>query len=253
MASPVAAIRNYEPSDKKLVHFMVGKSNLQALAVANNKIYTHPITIALWIAMSSVFISYMSWWPASRYGWLAYLRPLPALASMAVPIMFFVDWINRPYFEELTQKALRHGDLSNVLEYYSRQPASGFWILEYGDTFVGLIAMDATQLSGKEKKSAQNKAPKTALIRHFYVEEQFRRSNVQEDLLKHAVKHAFEKDAKLERIEAPDSPLIGYLRPCLRSMGFELDHHTKKVGFLRWNLGTRYLERESWNKEKDSN
>ena len=37
MASPVALIRNYEPSDKKLVQFMVGKANLQALAVANNK------------------------------------------------------------------------------------------------------------------------------------------------------------------------------------------------------------------------
>ena len=37
MAPPVALIRNYEPSDKKLVHFMVGKANLQALAVANNK------------------------------------------------------------------------------------------------------------------------------------------------------------------------------------------------------------------------
>lgn len=162
--------------------------------------------------------------------------------------------MNRPYFEKLTQEALSHGDLSNVLEYYSRQPASGLWILEYGVTFVGLIAIDATQVSGGEKKSAQRgtKPPKTALIRHFYVEEAFRGSNIQEDLLNHAVNHAFEKDAKLERIEAADSPLIGYLRPCLRSAGFELDHHTKKVGLLQWNLGTRYLERKSWNGKKDS-
>ena len=109
-------------------------------------------------------------------------------------------------------------------------------------------------MSGKEKKPAQKgtKPPKTALIRHFYVEEPFRSSNIQDDLLKHAVNYAFERDAKLERIEAPDSPLIGYLRPCLRSTGFELDHHTKKVGLLRWNLGIRYLERKSWNREKDS-
>ena len=162
--------------------------------------------------------------------------------------------MNRPYFEELTQEALRHGDLTDVPEYYSRQPASGFWILEYGDAFVGLIAIDATQFSGGEKKSKQKgtKPPKTALIRHFHVEEAFRTSNIQDDLLNHAVNYSFEKDAKLERIEAPDSPLIGYLRPCLRSAGFELDHHTKKVGLLRWNLGTRYLQRKSWNKEKDS-
>jgi len=145
---------------------------------------------------------------------------------------------------------LRHGDLSDVQEYYSQTAASGFWLLEYGDTFVGLIAVDATQASRKEKKTSQGETrpPRTALIRHFYVEEAFRGSNIQNDLLKHAVSHAFEKDAKLERIEAPDSPLVSYLRPCLRSAGFELDHHTKKVGFLRWNLGTRYLERKDWNK-----
>ena len=146
---------------------------------------------------------------------------------------------------------LRHGDLSNVQQYYSRRSALGFWLLEYGDTFVGLIAVDATQASEKEKKTAQGET-RTALIRHFYVEEPFRGSNIQDDLLKHAVRHAFEKDAKLERIEAPDSPLVPYLRPCLRSAGFELDHHTKKVGFLKWNLGTRYLERKVWNVKEDS-
>jgi GNAT superfamily N-acetyltransferase len=145
---------------------------------------------------------------------------------------------------------LRHGDLSNVQEYYSRPAASGFWLLEYGNTFVGLIAVDATQ--AKKTGQGETRPPKTALIRHFYVEEPFRSSNIQDDLLKHAVNHAFEKDAKLERIEAPDSPLVAYLRPCLRSAGFELDHHTKKVGFLKWNLGIRYLERKAWNTKEDS-
>lgn len=37
MPEPVAAIRPYRPDDAKLVLFMVGKANLQALAVANNK------------------------------------------------------------------------------------------------------------------------------------------------------------------------------------------------------------------------
>ena len=56
-------------------------------------VYTNPVTISIWVLLSAIFVQYMKWWPASaEYGWVSYLRPLPALASMAVPIMFFVDW-----------------------------------------------------------------------------------------------------------------------------------------------------------------
>lgn len=119
--------------------------------------------------------------------------------------------------------------------------------------FVGLIAIDANKPSRKDSKASktEEKQPKTALVRHFYVEESFRPSNIQDDLLKHAVDHAFNSDPKLERIEAADSPLVPYLRPCLRSAGFELDHHTKKVGIFKWALGVRYLERGKWAKKSD--
>ncbi|CAA7266484.1 unnamed protein product [Cyclocybe aegerita] len=188
---------------------MVSKANLQGLAVANNKVYTHPITIAIWVALSSVFIHLMNWWPASVHGFMGYLKPIPAFASTAVPVMFFVDWINRPYFESLTQDVLRYTDMSDISGYYSRSPASGLWLLEFGNTFVGLIAMDAPPA---KKVKDEQKAPQTALIRHFHVEESFRKSNIQDDLLDYAVKHAFNTDPKLERIEATDSPLILYLR-----------------------------------------
>ncbi|KAJ3507709.1 hypothetical protein NLJ89_g6151 [Agrocybe chaxingu] len=235
MADSVARIRPYEPADKTLVQFMVSKANLQGLAVANNKVYTHPVTIAIWVALSSVFIHLMNWWPASLHGFMGYLKPIPAFASTAVPVMFFVDWINRPYFESLTQDVLRYTDMSDIPGYYSRSPASGLWLLEFGNTFVGLIGMDA---SPPKKITGEQKVPHTALVRHFHVEESFRRSNVQDDLLDYAVKHAFNTDPKLERIEATDSPLVPYLRTCLRAAGFELDHHTKKIGILQWNLGT---------------
>lgn len=152
----------------------------------------------------------------------------------------------------MTQEILRRPDLADISKYYSHHPASGLWLLEYGKTFVGLIALDASQPSGKaDKASKKEKLPKTAIIRHFHVEEPFRPSKIQDDLLKYAVDHAFNSDPKLERIEASDSPLISYLRPCLRSAGFELDHHTKKVGILQWSLGIRYLDREAWSKKID--
>jgi len=136
--------------------------------------------------------------------------------------------------------------LYDIPTYYSNKPGSGFWLLEYGETFVGLIAVDATN---KPKSSSTNETKgKTATIRHFFVEEAFRGTNIQEDLLEHAVKHAF-KDPKVQRIEAFDSPLVPYLRACLRNTGFQLDHNTKKIGLLGWSLGVRYLDRDEW-KEK---
>lgn len=155
--------------------------------------------------------------------------------------------INRPYFEDITREVLRYPDLQDISRYYSA-PASGIWILEYGGKYVGFIAIDATQPSEQENKDEDR--VRTAVIRHFHVEEMYRRAKPQDDLLNFAVEQAFENDSKLERIEATDSPLISYLRPCFRAQGFELDHYTKKVGILGWKMGKRYLERERWSKSQ---
>lgn len=57
-----------------------------------NPAYAHPITLAVWFALSSIFVEYMKWWPNPALGWIGYLKPLPGFASMAVLVMFFVDW-----------------------------------------------------------------------------------------------------------------------------------------------------------------
>jgi len=105
-----AVIRSYEAGDRKLVQFMVGKSNMEALAVANNRSefnssvyfwenlhefdsgYFHPITLAVWFALSAAFIHLMNWWPSSQFGIWGYLNPLPGFATMAFPILAYVDW-----------------------------------------------------------------------------------------------------------------------------------------------------------------
>ena len=147
--------------------------------------------------------------------------------------------INRPYFDDHSQEVLRSPDLRDIPAAYPPKPGSGFWLLKYGETFVGLIAVNTTD------KAASGFKGKTATIRHFYVEEAYRGINIQEDLLQLAVKHAF-SDPEVQRIEAFDSPLVSYLRACLRSAGFQLDHNTKKIGLFRWNLGVRYLNRDRW-------
>jgi len=247
MPEPLGAhIRPYETKDSRLVHFMIGKANSGVLAVANNRAYTHPIILAIWVALSSVFVQYMKWWPKPQARWFDYLAVLPAFAAMAVPVMFLIDWINRPYFEDQAQEVLRASDLRDISAHYSRDPGSGFWLLEYGDQIIGLIAVDAS--NNPDESSASNSKGKTATIRHFYVDEAYRSANIQEDLLEQAVKHAF-SDPKVQRIEAFDSPLVPYLRACLRDAKFQLDHNTKKVGLFRWSLGVRYLNRDEWKGE----
>ena len=54
--------------------------------------YKNPLTVAVWLALSGIFIQYMEWWPGNAHGFYEYLKPLPAVFSMALPIMFLIDW-----------------------------------------------------------------------------------------------------------------------------------------------------------------
>jgi hypothetical protein len=56
--------------------------------------YFHPLTLAVWICVSSAFAQYMDWWPNAdlEYGLWSWLRVLPAFFAPAVPIMFLIDW-----------------------------------------------------------------------------------------------------------------------------------------------------------------
>jgi len=56
------------------------------------KAYFHPITLSIWVALAAAFVRLMNWWPTDEYGFFGYLKPLPAFASTAVPILYFVDW-----------------------------------------------------------------------------------------------------------------------------------------------------------------
>lgn len=164
--------------------------------------------------------------------------------------------LNRPFFEKLASDTLLRPDIPDIRSYYKRSPASGFWILEYGANFVGLIALDASidsesdRLASKETiaKAKKKGTSRIAKIRHFYVEEPYRVAGIQKDLLDHAVRHAFTSSSAVEVIKAADSPLLTYIRECLRSAGFQLQKHTDKVGVFGWKLGERTLEKADWEK-----
>lgn len=158
------------------------------------------------------------------------------------------------------QKILHRPDLAHIEAWYSRSPSSGVWILEYGDRFVGLIALDASldsastsAFSGKDalaKRGKKVEYPKgtgyTAVIRHFYVDEAYRSAGAQQDLLKFALKHAFESDPAVQEIHCDDTPLRKYVGDALRKAGFQLEWQTEKVGILGWQNCVRTLSRDKW-------
>lgn len=165
--------------------------------------------------------------------------------------------MNRPFFEDATQELLKQPDMRDIHAHYTRSSASGFWILEYGDRLIGLIAIDASpESSPKDRQDKKGKGKDItspiATLRHLYVDEPYRAIAMQKDLLDHAIKHTFISSVTVQSIKAADSPLISYIRLGLREAGFELRKNTKTVGLLGWKLGERVLERETWEKSLKS-
>ncbi|KAI5124686.1 hypothetical protein M0805_004294 [Coniferiporia weirii] len=266
MSSQQAVIRPYlhQDDDNKLVRFMVAKACMEPLAVANHKAMTNPWTIAVWIVLSSAFIQTMGWWPDPDFGFLGYLRPLPAFAAMSLPLIFLIDWYQRPKFDEQSVEVLKRPDIVNIKTYYARSPSSGLWLLEFGSKFVGLIAADASidsqsdqtlpaqagesprKPKGKERKYSKDTAS-VATIRHFYVAETYRLASAQDDLLAFAIKHVFEESETVERIKATPSPYSTYLGRSLRDAGFSVTERGPKVGLIASRTTLTYeLTREKW-------
>jgi len=237
---------------------MVGQAQMESLAYANNRTYFHPVTLAVWIAVSTVFAQYMDWWPNSSLGILSWLQVLPAFFAPAVPIMFFVDWKNRPFVEGTAEKVLRRIDLLNIQAHYARSPASGFWLLELGDKIIGLIAVDASrdasndelvtqQVRERLKTSIkQTGTSRVATIRHFFAEEAYRHVNIEDDLVEFAIESTFNGDRAVESIRMLASPLRPAILNCLRRNKFVKGERAETGGIQRWGVDWYTLERSQW-------
>ncbi|KAG0708903.1 hypothetical protein DFH29DRAFT_794715 [Suillus ampliporus] len=262
MVEADARIRLYEAPDDKLVKFSIGKASMEGLAVANRSAFFHPFTLSVWVALSSIMIQLLDWWPKPEYGPLGYFPPLPAFGCWGAVILYLIDWFNRPPFEDASLDLLRRPDVADIAKHYQRSPSSGFFILEYSGKFVGLIAIDASKdsqsqdtLMDKGKPSSSLRAEKSkgtssvATIRHFYIDEPYRTTGIQEDLLAHAVQHAFKADNAVKEIKVTTTSLIPYSQKCIRDAGFALEKPIGKLGIYGWKLDLVVLRRAHWEKK----
>lgn len=236
---------------------LLGMSVMEQLATANKQAYFNPVIIGSWITLSAIFVQIMNWYPKPDMGFLGYLAPLPAFASFAVPIMFGVDWLHRSYFEKQLKLQLTREDIVDIPSYYTRSSGSGFFVLSYKNVPIGCVAIDAAtpdletqgvDLESKpepDKKAtkASKKASKRpdsdhAIIRHFHVDSPYRQTGVENDLIAHAVSHAF-SSSKVQIIYAPTSSLIPSANAVWRSAGLQRSNRKAKGEIVRRNVLSR--------------
>jgi RimJ/RimL family protein N-acetyltransferase len=229
-------------------------------------------------------VQLLDWWPKPEYGLLGYLPALPAFGSWGAVMLYLIDWyvvvessmdpsqiqldrFNRPPFEDASLNLLRRPDVADIAKHYQRSSSSGFFILEYDGKFVGLIAIDASKDSqSQDSLMDNNKLPPSlhtkkkkditslgsspvATIRHFYIVEPYRTTGIQEDLLAHAVQHAFKADLAVKEIKATTTSLIPYTQKCLRKAGFVLEKPLDKLGMYGWKSELVVLRRTRWEQE----
>ncbi|KAF8310239.1 uncharacterized protein EI90DRAFT_3139796 [Cantharellus anzutake] len=219
--------RPFEDADMKETRLLLGMSAMEPLQVANFQAYTHPLIIALWVALSSAFVQVAGFWPKPEYGWYGYLAPIPAIAAMGYPILFVIDWIQRWNFEKALRRLLLSEDILDIKSYYDKP--SLFRVLIWNGRPIGYVALDAaypdeilTNLVDEEEKlgstsstdpkptparekaaeilkerNAQRKKRKNndpathAVIRHLYVDSVYHRSGIQHELIRRAVNEVF--------------------------------------------------------------
>lgn len=133
-----------------------------------------------------------------------------------------------------------------------------------------MIAIDASQDSesvqrlespadGKpsaEKKSAFSSkgTSSTATIRHFSVDELFRKADVQDDLVAYVTRYVFSNSKDVKKIKIMTSSLLDYVPKSFGKYGFTVDRLVEKVGIYGWRVEVMGLDRARWesNQEKAS-
>lgn len=128
---------------------------------------------------------------------------------------------------------------------------------------IGLIALDASSAPPSSRAASKAKVgatAETAIIRHFFVEEQYRVADVQSDLLEFVVSRAFtaKSSPRPHRVRIVSSDLESYKVIALRAAKFRPVSKWDGDGPQAWKVGvfgwrSRWVEftRDEWNAKKE--
>ena len=160
--------------------------------------------------------------------------------------------------EEAAEDVLRRVDLLDIQKHYARSPASGFWILEFSNKIIGLIAIDASRDATNDEpvtkqpkeqlreRLGQHGTSRVAVVRHFFAEEAYRRVGIEVDVLQFAVRSTFGADRTVKSIRMLASPLRPAILDTLRRCKFIKGDRVGTIGILGWEVCWYTLERTQW-------
>jgi len=117
--------------------------------------------------------------------------------------------------------------------------------------------MDAKKLSPslraeKRKNLTAQGTSSVATIRHFFIDEPYRPTGIQDDLLAHAIQHVFKETDAVKEIKAITTSLMPYTQKCLRDAGFLLEKPLGKIGIYKWQIDQVVLQRTHWEQKSRS-
>jgi len=232
-SEPDIIIRPFEArKDLKEVQLLVGMGAMEQLAIANRIAYSHPFAISVWLALASAIIQALHLWPTGSgpNGWLGYLAPVPPLACTAVPVMFAIDWLNRPHFERMLKTRIQSLTTSvSVLSTNSSKFLPLFLVMEYKKTPIGYIFVQPIPSIQSDAKSGTRTMYRIA---HFHVDAPYRHTGVGNDLLSRAIQDL--EKTKVD-IVGVSTRLTPYTAECLRAAGFTRDDGVVQI----WDEGKK--------------
>ncbi|KAG8720589.1 hypothetical protein FRC09_009295 [Ceratobasidium sp. 395] len=224
--------------DLKEVQMLIGMGSMEQLAVANRIAYSHPAAISAWLVCASALIQALHLWPngSGPNGWLGYLAPLPILACMALPILFGIDWLHRPVFEDMLKASIQSFTKTIAIRNSNGSKSSPLHlVIEYKKTPIGCLFVQPVP-STNQKTIYQ--------ISHFHVDAPYRRAGVGVDLLSRAT-----NDLKKTRTEivGVTTQLTPYTAECFQAAGFTRSDRVVQI----WDEGRKNEEERDGSKEEN--
>lgn len=285
-------VRAFKPQqDTRIVKMLIGQGIMEGLAYGNQKgapfplspylpkpyhyklthlrlVYTHPLVLAGWIALSSILNIYLNWIPTTE-AWYTYLSPIIGLSITALPIMGIIEYIHRPSFTRNMRETIGAIDMVAIDRYYGLDEKSKVIVFEHKGEVSGVVALDGmrggeelgTVLGAEEGELGDEGVLKEGFgregslkkrkmigegkgetddvlvqIRHLDVDGPLRASGVITELVAAALDHAFGVNPLGGPISQPASQVIYLTNPLTPGGEKEL----KRCGFVSATNSTHW-------------
>jgi GNAT superfamily N-acetyltransferase len=253
-------------------------------------VYTHPITLAVWVVLGSALDYYAGWVPSETP--LSSVSLLMGFAIVALPFLVTVEYLHRPTFTRLMRKTLGAPDLVAIERYYGQEKGSGCLVFDRKGEVGGVICWDGsrggmdlgTVLGAEEGEVKEEDGMADAIltrntptgvgsrvrneglrqrkgkgkdssgvveIRHLDVDHPYRNKGIATELLYAALEETFGRDST-EMVVVQTNPMA--VEGLFTKFGFvpatDAYPRLETVGLLGWQGRWLQVDRQAWDSKR---